>query len=512
MVRILLLSAIAFISFGTFAQYKATKVDEQGYIQNSLTATSNGILYATASAGTGVPFDLYFAQGKGVPVKVAGGLWKINQQTGVGTHEVFFTASDGKEDVPQNNSPFLFTSVGTPTITKLWAMNETEPVVIDEPVKSGNSVFFKVGTSMLKSQIWETNLTNLATDTALGISNTDVISPKGNTKYRMVDFRNELYFFGTTDGIAYEVYRTTNRKFSNTVKITDFKSTSIENMNLMIAGTDTLYMFYKNGTGNSVYCFDGTKTELIGQTTTTLIQGDVITIGNTLYFAEKKMLHKISGKTITQLPTPFGSTTTINWIRAVGNKVAFIATDATYGKEARLYDPADNSVRVIDIVPGTGTTNLITYITPIDNKRFVFFSNPGSGNSYYVTDGINTAPIALMGDIPISNKATPVVANGYLYFVNFVSPTYQLYALDIADIDLGQKAVKEALNGFYNHTTHAIHVNAQSYPNMPIDIYDIAGRKLQTQQINGSVVPLRPLPSGIYIAKIQGSTLKFRVE
>ena len=124
----------------------------------------------------------------------------------------------------------------------------------------------------------------------------------------------------------------------------------------MIAGPDTLYMFYKSGSASKLYCYDGNNTDYIGLTATSLGLTDIITIGNTLYYSANKALYKVSGKTISAIPTPFGATTTMNWVRAVGHKVAYIATDATYGKEARIYNPADNSVKVADAAPKTWTS------------------------------------------------------------------------------------------------------------------------------------------------------------
>ena len=121
----------------------------------------------------------------------------------------------------------------------------------------------------------------------------------------------------------------------------------------------------------------------------------------------------------------------------------------TYGKEARSYNPAKNCVKVADAAPGTASNTGITYMVPVDDNRFVFYGNPGPGNNFYISDGVHTEPIILDGETTITSRATPVVADGYIYFVNYVAPTYKLFAIAIADIDLGNHTTKTRVRGYY---------------------------------------------------------------
>jgi ELWxxDGT repeat protein len=209
---------------------------------------------------------------------------------------------------------------------------------------------------------------------------------------------------------------------------------------LIVAGSKLFFLADSNNNGYYLYSYDGStaprvypiKPDYMGIPSRSLGE-----YNNNLFFSydslngKGKELYTLNPVTNTWKmiadinPGPLGSLPS-GWLTA-WNKLFFIASDSTYGRELYSYD-GKTVKRLTDLAPGTKNSMAGTFHRLIAYKGAIYFNGSATGTSspqeLYKWDSATGIAIKISpAGLDLVNNFRPVVFNSELYFYGKTSAT-----------------------------------------------------------------------------------------
>jgi ELWxxDGT repeat protein len=227
---------------------------------------------------------------------------------------------------------------------------------------------------------------------------------------------NGTVYFAADDGVSGRELWKSNGTTAGTVLVKniagDATAVTSSNPRELINASGLLYFFADDEfNGPELWRSDGTTAGTQPVTNFLVNPAQLTSAGGTLFFVDNgNQLYQSNGVASTTLITTLGS---IQQLRVVGNRLYFRANTAANGTELYEYDGA--TVRLIDIVPGSGSSNP-SNLTAVGNTLFFTATTPNEGTELF---RLNAGVPEVFDIVPGSGSSNPAnLANvgGVLYF------------------------------------------------------------------------------------------------